>query len=75
VWVNASPQEEPSSRNGWSAGAVVAARYALPIGPLALEMGPEFEVLAPPLSVDVDAAEVLRLPAIIASIAVDVSTR
>ena len=74
TWVD-STAGAPSSLTGWTAGGFVSARCVLPVGPIAIEVGPDLEALAPPLSAEVRGVEVFRWPGVLASLAIDVSPR
>jgi hypothetical protein len=75
AFVNAGSGEAPGTRTGWLGGALLGARCLLSRGDVVLEVGPDVEILGPPLSVDLDSSQVLRLPVVVAGLAIDVSSR
>jgi hypothetical protein len=74
IWVLAPSGESPSSRTGWVGGAIASARGVVAVGRgVALEAGPDLEVLGPPLAIDIGNVETFRWPTVIASASVDVT--
>lgn len=57
--------------NAVTGGAIATVRYSLPAGPLRLTAGPEAEVLARPILVEVDGAEVFRVPTFVLGFVVE----
>jgi hypothetical protein len=66
--------EQGTQRLGTTAGALASIRYAVAMGPLALAAGPQLELLARPVVVEVAGSEVFRMPSLIACFSVDAST-
>lgn len=58
-------------RTGMTEAAVVGARYLVPIGPIAVGIGPRVEVLARPVSVELGQAEIFRVPTFVAALSLE----
>jgi hypothetical protein len=65
--------EGPDARQlvGTTAGALLSARYVLPVGSFDLSAGPDFEALARPVVVEVAGTEVFRVPTFVGAISFD----
>jgi hypothetical protein len=72
LWANAT-DATTSQLVGTSAGAILSARYVLPLGPITLSLGPRAEALARPIVVDFANSEVFRVPSLVAGVTLDVS--
>jgi hypothetical protein len=72
LWAQAATST-PTQQEGTTAGAVVAVRYALPLGDFELSVGPSAEALLSPIVVRVDQAEAFRVPTFVVGAAVEAS--
>lgn len=74
LFLQASRSAPPQSETVATVGLVASARYEIRLGAEALSVGPELDVLAQPLAVDVAGAEVFRIPLFVAGLSVDFVT-
>jgi hypothetical protein len=70
LWVGATGAAQ-SQLEGTTAGAIVAARYVVGLGPIELSVGPHLEALVRPIVVDVGGSEVFRVPSFVGALTVD----
>ena len=63
----------PVEQDGATFGAIAAARYALRVDRFEVLAGPQAEVLAWPVLVQVNGSEILRLPSLFAGLSLDVT--
>jgi hypothetical protein len=70
LWANATGTTAPQ-HDGTTGGAIVAARYVLPLGPVRLSAGPRLEALVRPIVVDYAGKEVFRVPSLVAGIMIE----
>jgi hypothetical protein len=73
LMARASGATSPVERDGATFGALAAACYALRVDRFELLAGPQAEVLAWPVVVQVNGSEVLRLPTLLAGLSVEVA--
>jgi hypothetical protein len=65
----------PGQGQGFTAGVASTARYRAPLGPVDVSAGPTLELLARPIVVDVTGTESFRVPDVLFSATLDISTR
>jgi hypothetical protein len=73
--ITGTSADAPTTQSGTTGGGIIVARYEVPLGPLALSFGPELEPLARPVSIEVGAAEVLRIPTFVVGVSLDAITQ
>ncbi len=74
LFAQADSWAQPRSHTTATGGLVVSARYELHVGSVGFSVGPDVDVLAQPLAVDVAGAELFRIPRFVAGGWVDVTT-
>ena len=57
-----APSTSPPSLHGFTSGLVASVRYEATLGPLTLAAGPQIEALIRPVIVQLDGAEIFRVP-------------
>jgi hypothetical protein len=55
----------------WAGGPIASVRFAVPLGPVQLSVGPFVEWLVRPIIVQVADVEVFRMPAFLAGFSID----
>ncbi len=75
LWASVDGGTSPGQGQGLSAGVAATARYRAPLGPVDVSAGPTLELLVRPIVVDVTGTESFRVPDVLLSATLDISTR